>query len=58
MVGGCSKRCTHLVTTKFLWMAWVHFQRAKIGVCVWCRCVQNTGKEVHCIKPLTLVVKR
>ena len=25
---------------------WLHFRRARVGVCIWCGCVQNTGKEV------------
>ena len=24
---------------------WLHFRRAKVGVGVWCSCVQNTSKE-------------
>ena len=23
--------------------AWLHFQRARVGACVQCSCVQNTG---------------
>ena len=23
--------------------AWLHFRRARVGVCVWCICVHNTG---------------
>ena len=26
--------------------AWLHFQRARVRVCVQCSCVQNTGREV------------
>ena len=26
----------------FYW-AWLHFQRARVGACVQCSCVQNTG---------------
>ena len=36
---------------------WPHFWRAKVGVCVWCSCVQNTGKEAlhSCWKKLLLL---
>ena len=26
--------------------AWLHFWRSRVGVCVQCGCVQNTGKKV------------
>ena len=33
--------------------AWLHFQRAKAGVSIWCSCVLNTGKG-SCIESLVL----